>query len=131
HRSATRRSSPPRRSTGAFPGLGVGPGPRRFQAGVGPASAREPAAGQGGPATFYVLPWPWRSAGAPRQHGEEHLNKPLHPHIPERTAIMVQPKLGGERPPSSGSWGRAWKIPEKSFPANGAAPLRGELFSGK
>jgi len=50
-----------------------------------------------------ILPWPWRRAGTPKQPGEEHLNKPLHPHIPERTAIMVQPKLDGERPPSDGS----------------------------
>src|SRR5438128_6550496 len=45
----------------------------------------------------------WRSAGTPKQYGEEHLNKPLHPHIPERTAIIVQPKLDGERPPSDRS----------------------------
>ena len=107
--------SPPRRSTGASLVSAWGQGLDGYRPESGQHRlASSPLGKETRRRSTFFLPWPWRSAGTPRQHGEEHHNKLLHPHISEGTAIMVQPKLGGERPPSSGSWGRTWKIPEKS-----------------
>ena len=65
-----------------------------------------PPLGKGDPTTFHLLPWARWCEGTPKEHGEEHLNRPVHRQAPERTAIMVQPRLDANGPISGGSGGR-------------------------